>query len=54
MDDQRCPLEECPGEAAEAAARRVPALAERLCEHRCVPQSRSRGSDAAPLPCPAA
>ncbi|XP_021399283.3 G-protein-signaling modulator 1 isoform X2 [Lonchura striata] len=30
MDDQRCPLEECPGEAAEAAATRVPALAERI------------------------
>ncbi|XP_041339814.1 G-protein-signaling modulator 1 isoform X4 [Pyrgilauda ruficollis] len=30
MDDQRCPLEECPAEAAEAAATRVPALAERI------------------------
>lgn len=37
MDDQRCPLEECPAEAAEAAATRVPALGERICEHRCVP-----------------
>lgn len=33
MDDQRCPLEECPAEAAEAAATRVPALGERICEH---------------------
>ncbi|KFO65545.1 G-protein-signaling modulator 1, partial [Corvus brachyrhynchos] len=30
MDDQRCPLEECPAEAAEAAATRVPALGERI------------------------
>ncbi|KAM6399890.1 G-protein-signaling modulator 1 [Rhynochetos jubatus] len=30
MDDQRCPLEECPPEAAEAAATPVPALEERL------------------------
>ncbi|XP_063031056.1 G-protein-signaling modulator 1 isoform X4 [Melospiza melodia melodia] len=30
MDDQRCPLEECPAEAAEGAAPRVPALGERL------------------------
>ncbi|XP_030913198.1 G-protein-signaling modulator 1 isoform X4 [Geospiza fortis] len=30
MDDQRCPLEECPAEAAEGAATRVPALGERL------------------------
>lgn len=41
MDDQRCPLEECPAEAAEAAATRVPALGERICEHRCVPESLS-------------
>lgn len=39
MDDQRCPLEECPAEAAEAAATRVPALAERICEHCCLPKS---------------
>uniref|UniRef100_A0A672V2A6 G protein signaling modulator 1 n=1 Tax=Strigops habroptila TaxID=2489341 RepID=A0A672V2A6_STRHB len=30
MDDQRCPLEECPSEAAEAAATPVPALGERI------------------------
>uniref|UniRef100_A0A8D0EPJ9 G protein signaling modulator 1 n=1 Tax=Strix occidentalis caurina TaxID=311401 RepID=A0A8D0EPJ9_STROC len=30
MDDQRCPLEECPSEAAEAAATPVPALEERI------------------------
>ncbi|XP_065709778.1 G-protein-signaling modulator 1 isoform X3 [Patagioenas fasciata] len=30
MDDQRCPLEECPAEAAEAAATPVPALEERI------------------------
>ncbi|XP_010077953.1 PREDICTED: G-protein-signaling modulator 1 [Pterocles gutturalis] len=30
MDDQRCPLEECPPEAAEAAATPVPALEERI------------------------
>ncbi|XP_009075800.1 PREDICTED: G-protein-signaling modulator 1 [Acanthisitta chloris] len=30
MDDQRCPLEECPAEAAEAAATAVPALGERI------------------------
>ncbi|XP_064027383.1 G-protein-signaling modulator 1 isoform X7 [Pogoniulus pusillus] len=30
MDDQRCPLEECPAEAAQAAATPVPALGERL------------------------
>ncbi|XP_033923328.1 G-protein-signaling modulator 1 isoform X5 [Melopsittacus undulatus] len=30
MDDQRCPLEECPSEAAEAAATAVPALGERI------------------------
>nr|XP_009911671.1 PREDICTED: LOW QUALITY PROTEIN: G-protein-signaling modulator 1-like [Haliaeetus albicilla] len=29
MDDQRCPLEECPSEAAEATP--VPALEERIC-----------------------
>lgn len=39
MDDQRCPLEECPAEAAEGAATRVPALGERLCEHPSVPKS---------------
>lgn len=33
MDDQRCPLEECPSEAAEAAATPVPALEERICKH---------------------
>lgn len=36
MDDQRCPLEECPSEAAEAAATPVPALGERIRKHRCV------------------
>lgn len=36
MDDQRCPLEECPSEAAEAAATPVPALEERICKYRCV------------------
>ncbi|KGL99086.1 G-protein-signaling modulator 1, partial [Charadrius vociferus] len=30
MDDQRCPLEECPSEAAEAAATLLPALQERI------------------------
>uniref|UniRef100_A0A8C4WP07 G protein signaling modulator 1 n=1 Tax=Gopherus evgoodei TaxID=1825980 RepID=A0A8C4WP07_9SAUR len=30
MDDQRCPLEECQAEAAEAAATSVPALEERI------------------------
>ncbi|XP_054030327.1 G-protein-signaling modulator 1 isoform X2 [Dryobates pubescens] len=30
MDDQRCPLEECPAEAAEAAATPLPALEERI------------------------
>ncbi|XP_071622027.1 G-protein-signaling modulator 1 isoform X4 [Heliangelus exortis] len=30
MDDQRCPLEECPAEAAEAAATPLPALEERM------------------------
>ncbi|XP_075295499.1 G-protein-signaling modulator 1 isoform X5 [Opisthocomus hoazin] len=30
MDDQRCPLEECPSEAAAAAATPVPALEERI------------------------
>ncbi|PKU38157.1 g-protein-signaling modulator 1 isoform x1 [Limosa lapponica baueri] len=39
MDDQRCPLEECPSEAAEAAATPVPALEERICKHRCVYKS---------------
>uniref|UniRef100_A0A803Y9D8 G protein signaling modulator 1 n=2 Tax=Meleagris gallopavo TaxID=9103 RepID=A0A803Y9D8_MELGA len=33
MDDQRCPLEECPSEAAEAAATPVPALEERIRKH---------------------
>lgn len=39
MDDQRCPLEECPSEAAEAAATPVPALEERICKHRCIYKS---------------
>lgn len=39
MDDQRCPLEECPSEAAEAAATPVPALEERICKHRSVYKS---------------
>ncbi|XP_068770569.1 G-protein-signaling modulator 1 isoform X6 [Struthio camelus] len=30
MDDQRCPLEECPAEAAQAAATPLPALEERI------------------------
>ncbi|XP_051663611.1 G-protein-signaling modulator 1 isoform X6 [Manacus candei] len=30
MDDQRCPLEECPSEAVEGAATPVPALGERI------------------------
>ncbi|KFP03541.1 G-protein-signaling modulator 1, partial [Calypte anna] len=30
MDDQRCPLEECPAEAAEAAATPLPTLEERM------------------------
>lgn len=37
MDDQRCPLEECPAEAAQAAATPVPALGERLRKHPAVP-----------------
>ncbi|KAM9117013.1 G-protein-signaling modulator 1 isoform 2-T2 [Pangshura tecta] len=32
MDDQRCPLEECQTEAAEAAATSVPALEERIAQ----------------------
>jgi len=39
MDDQRCPLEECPSEAAAAAATPVPALEERICKHRRVYKS---------------
>ncbi|KFV03788.1 G-protein-signaling modulator 1, partial [Pterocles gutturalis] len=42
MDDQRCPLEECPPEAAEAAATPVPALEERIREEETpgIPQAR--------------